>query len=375
MTSLCLASLEAQREFLRQNVSAAVLAEAAEKFPAQVCPTPVAVAGPLLEISLRNVNCLASASESRSSQSPPTVHVQPPTNASTTPAGYPLWVKESTVAPSSTSAVSSESTLGQLSTPDSGENRPRSSTLHLEVKGRAPRTRLPMAVPSWPVSDGLSRPYAALPPFGGANLSGPLQLPEEWREFWETYFPEADAEADLLTRPQTPSHTEYQTAPFSDLLEGASKVAEVMKGLEPALEGSRGGSLKQRERAVEIAGGPEDMAQPLPSRRWGRPPNLSKGEDVRQMLKGTQAWGKLLSHPMASECDHVSQIPHTQESRQNDWSHLFCIRRKYCFDRLGPDTSLQPRFRRARIARRSWPERYNYKPNVPTERQSSRAMT
>ncbi|KAH9811912.1 hypothetical protein DFH28DRAFT_931577 [Melampsora americana] len=137
-----------------------------------------------------------------------------------------------------------------------------------------------------------------------------LQFNEGWGEFWETHYEEI--EEDQKESPERTDKTviqnndkeepeKEQQDSVKEELTGEEKRSEVDIGHDSAMEGSRGGTEYERGHAIQDAGGENDLAQPMP-KNW-RPPNLTKGESVRQMLRGTQAWGRLMSHPLASQCD------------------------------------------------------------------------
>lgn len=134
-----------------------------------------------------------------------------------------------------------------------------------------------------------------------------LQFDEGWGEFWEIHYEEIEEDKEEESQESQDRsevvirNPEDEEIEVKEGLTGDEKKSEVMIGHDSALEGKRGGNENERNSAIEEAGGENDLAQPMP-KSW-RPPNLTKGESVRQMLKGTQAWGRLMSHPLAAQCD------------------------------------------------------------------------
>ncbi|EGG03372.1 uncharacterized protein MELLADRAFT_109351 [Melampsora larici-populina 98AG31] len=141
-----------------------------------------------------------------------------------------------------------------------------------------------------------------------------LQFDEGWGEFWEIHYDEIEEEEkeeveEVVEKKESQEKSKVKIQNPEDSknviikkgLTGEEKKTEVMKGHDSALEGKRGGNENERNVATQEAGSQNDLAQPMP-KNW-RPPNLTKGESVRQMLKGTQAWGRLMSHPLAAQCD------------------------------------------------------------------------
>lgn len=129
-------------------------------------------------------------------------------------------------------------------------------------------------------------------------------LPAHWAEFWNTHFAEAEAEYIERCAHDCPDENSSHHSPTKYTEEEREK-AEIGSNAKNGMPGKRGGHPDEKVDAMHKANTRDDLAQPKP-KRWRRPPDVSQGEDVRNMLRGTQAWDKLMTHSQAAECDQVA---------------------------------------------------------------------
>ncbi|KAG0142703.1 hypothetical protein CROQUDRAFT_724959 [Cronartium quercuum f. sp. fusiforme G11] len=110
----------------------------------------------------------------------------------------------------------------------------------------------------------------------------PFTMPAHWASFWNTHFP-------------TQNHHQY-----TDQERQEAKIENETGG--GAMPGLRGKDPDEKVEAMNIS---KDLAQPKPQPtfKWTRPPDVSKGEDLGNMLQGIQAWSMIMSHPRFHECD------------------------------------------------------------------------
>ncbi|EGG08890.1 uncharacterized protein MELLADRAFT_77289 [Melampsora larici-populina 98AG31] len=130
-----------------------------------------------------------------------------------------------------------------------------------------------------------------------SSSSKSSHIPPPWDEFWETYFPEAEAEFLMnQVNPTNPDRSPTHIASPSQT--GSTKESSEVPGT--GMRGLRGGNRESPKRSRD---GSDKGKNPNLAPAWERPPNVSEGEDIRQMFKGSRAWRKLMSHPLAPDCD------------------------------------------------------------------------
>ncbi|KAH9814754.1 hypothetical protein DFH28DRAFT_928855 [Melampsora americana] len=168
---------------------------------------------------------------------------------------------------------------------------------HQQAEHPSSLTSSPLGHTTDPTAKDFIEPSQQKTSNSSRSSSKSTHLPPPWDEFWDTYFPEAEAEFLMKqVNPSNPDRPPSHTASPSQ--SGATKESSEVSG--SGMRGLRGGN-EESPKSSKVKS--DKGKNTNPTLGWERPPNLSKGDDIRQMLKGSRAWRKLMSHPLAPECD------------------------------------------------------------------------
>lgn len=140
-----------------------------------------------------------------------------------------------------------------------------------------------------------------------SSSSETVTLPGHWAEFWNTYFPEAEAEfMDRYHREHHSSKGALEDEDHDELHPQQRQHHDGRQEHGDSAVASLGGQAMADVKVQSRQGVSKELEQgPKSSSCWTRPPDVAKGQDIRRMLRGSRAWKKLMSHPLAPECDQV----------------------------------------------------------------------